>query len=37
MFVFFRALLFFMDEGMWFEPLKPDPRFDALLERAHLP
>lgn len=37
MFVFFRALLFFMDEGPFFDPLTSDPRFDELIERANLP
>ncbi len=37
MFVFFRNFLFYLDEGPWFDPLRADPRFGALVEQMRLP
>jgi TolB-like protein/Tfp pilus assembly protein PilF len=35
LFVLFRTWLFYMNVGPWYDPLRPDPRFDALLARMN--
>ena len=37
MFVLFRSLLFYMDAGPWFDPIRDDPRFAELIRRERLP
>ena len=37
MFVLFRSLLFYMDAGPWFDPIREDPRFAELIRRERLP